>query len=275
MRIGIDLGGTNMRVGLVSDGTLLRKEIIPCPAQAGEQEVLRQLEELIGRLMVPEVEGIGVGVPSVVDAREGIVYNVVNIPAWREVPLKQLLEQRFGVPVRVNNDSNCFTLGVKRFGEGKPFHDLVGITLGTGVGAGVIIRNALYGGSNTGAGEIGSLPYLEHDFEHYCSSGFFTRYHGMTGKEAGERAAMGDGEALAVWRAFGTHLGELLKAVLFTYDPEAIILGGGIAAAFRHYEEPMWQALHTFPYPETVKRVRVLPSQVQDVAMLGASVLID
>lgn len=124
--------------------------------------------------MCPEVAGIGVGVPSVVDSEEGIVYNVANIPSWAEVPLKRLLQERFSVPVYINNDSNCFALGVKLFGEGRKYRNLVGMTIGTGVGTGIIINGELYSGQNTGAGEIGSLPYLSHDFEHYCSSGFLS-----------------------------------------------------------------------------------------------------
>lgn len=274
MNIGIDLGGTNMRVGLVENGELIRKEMVSCPSKATCEEVLAQLEGLIERVMCPEVQGIGVGVPSVVDSEEGIVYNAANIPSWTEVPLKRLLQERFAVPAHINNDSNCFALGVKMFGEGRQFQNLVGMTIGTGVGTGIIINGELYCGQNTGAGEVGSLPYLSYDFEHYCSSGFFVRYHHLTGKEAAEKAAAGDAEALEVWDEFGAHLGELMKAVLFTYDPEAIVLGGGIASALAFYEGAMRKAMLTFPYEETVKRVKVFATQIEDVALLGASALV-
>ena len=95
MKIGIDLGGTNIRVGLVENGSLVRKEVVTCPSKATYEEVLGRLEGLIDRVMCPEVAGIGVGVPSVVDSEEGIVYNVANIPSWTEVPLKRLLQERF------------------------------------------------------------------------------------------------------------------------------------------------------------------------------------
>lgn len=275
MKIGVDLGGTNMRVGLVENGALIRKEIVSCPSKATYEEVLGRLESLIDKVMCQDVEGIGVGVPSVVDAEEGVVYNVANIPSWTEVPLKQLLQRRFAVPVCINNDSNCFALGVKLFGEGRGHRNLVGITIGTGVGAGIIINGKLYCGRNTGAGEVGSLPYLSYDFEHYCSSGFFLRYHHLTGKQAAEKAAAGEAKALEVWNEFGSHLGELMKAVLFAYDPEAIVLGGGIASAFTFYEQAMRRTLQAFPYEETVKRVRILVSTTEDVALLGASALVE
>lgn len=274
MKIGIDLGGTNMRVGLVENGSLVRKEVVSCSAKATYEEVLARLESLINLMMCPEVKGIGVGVPSVVDSEEGVVYNVANIPSWKEVPLKRLLEERFSVPAYINNDSNCFALGVKLFGEGRRYRNLVGMTIGTGIGTGIIINGELYCGQNTGAGEVGSLPYLSYDFEHYCSSGFFVRYHNLTGKEAAERAATGDTKSLEVWDEFGSHIGELMKAVLFTYDPEAIVIGGGIASAFAFYQHAMYKAMQTFPYAETVKRVKVFVTEVEDVALLGASALV-
>lgn len=273
MKVGIDLGGTNMRVALVDNGRLVKKEIVACPSKASCEEVLSRLIGLIDRVMCPEVESIGVGVPSVVDSREGIVYNVVNIPSWKEVPLKRLLQEYFNVPVLVNNDSNSFAWGVKLFGEGREFSNMVGMTLGTGVGAGIIVDDKLYGGRNTGVGEIGSLPYLNSDYEHYCSSGFFVEHYNLTGKEAAERAITGDACALEVWNAFGTHVGNLMKAVLFTYDPDAIVIGGGIASAFSFYEPAMRGAMSDFPYPETIKNIRILVSQVEDVALLGASAL--
>lgn len=101
------------------------------------------------------------------------------------------------------------------------------------------------------------------------------RYHGLTGKEAAEKAISGDVRALKIWKEFGSHLGELMKAVLFTYDPEAIILGGGIASAFAFYEQSMNEAMLGFPYAETVKQVKILVSRIEDVALLGASALVD
>lgn len=107
MRIGVDLGGTNVRAGLVKDGHIVRLLSEPCKADRPEGEVVDHIASLIGELMQPEVSRIGIGVPSVVDAARGIVYNVVGIPSWREVYLKDLLEKRFSVPVHVNNDCNC------------------------------------------------------------------------------------------------------------------------------------------------------------------------
>ena len=275
MRIGVDLGGTNMRVGLVSDSRLVEKEIRPCPSKGTKEEVLLQLEEQIAQLMNSEVTGIGIGVPSVVDSREGIVYNVANIPSWDEVHLKALLEKKFGIPVQVNNDANCFALGVWHFGEGKGCENMVGLTMGTGIGSGIIIGGQLYNGLNTGAGEIGSLPFKDADYEFYCSSRFFSQLHGDTGANFGKRAQAGDKEAIAVWREFGTNVGELIKAVMFTFAPESIIIGGGIASAFSLFETSMRETVDTFPSPANVKGTHIAPSTLADAALLGAASLIE
>ena len=273
-----------MRVGLVSDNQLVKKDIRPCPAKGTKEEVLHQLEEQIAQLMNSEVTSIGVGVPSVVDCIKGIVYNVANIPSWDEVHLKALLEERFGIPVQVNNDANCFALGVWNFGEGQesgcselPLRspkNMVGLTMGTGIGAGIIIDGHLYNGLNTCAGEIGSLPFKDADYEFYCSSRFFTHCHGETGKTFHERAIAGDEHAKEVWREFGSNVGELIKAVMFTFAPDSIIIGGGIASAFPLFETSMKETIASFPNPAHVRETRNAPSTLADAALLGASTLI-
>ena len=121
------------------------------------------------------VVGIGCGVPSVVDVAEGIVFEVQNIPSWKEIHLKAALEDRFGVPAAVNNDANAFAVGEHVFGKGLDFRNLVGMTLGTGLGTGVIIEGRLYSGANCGAGEIGMMAHKGLTLEDYCSGQFFSR----------------------------------------------------------------------------------------------------
>ena len=275
MKIGIDLGGTNMRVGLTDGATLVNSVIEPCPSKEAEEVVINQLKRQIAQLMSEEVTSIGVGVPSVVDCQQGIVYNVANIPSWKEVHLKEILEKEFNVPVAVNNDANCFALGVWKYGEGQGTKDMVGLTMGTGIGSGIIINGELYNGVNTGAGEIGSLPFKDADYEFYCSSRFFSELHGDTGANFGKRAQEGDAEAVAVWKEFGQNVGELIKAVLFTYAPEAIIIGGGIASAFSLFEAPMRASLESFPYPANVAATSIMPSTLPNAAILGAGALND
>ena len=274
MEIGIDLGGTNMRIGMVDNGVLLHKECVDCPAHASQQEVMLCLKKLIDKNLNDQVRGIGIGVPSVVDAEQGIVYNVANITSWKRVELKKELEETFHLPVFVNNDSNCFTLGVARYEMDHFEGDLVGVTMGTGIGAGIVVNGNLYAGKNTGAGEIGSIKYLDRDFEHYCSSDFFVREYHTTGKEAACKAHNGEPDALKIWDDFGQHVGELMKVILYTYDPQKIVIGGGISSAFPLFEESMRRNMADFPYLQTLKNIEISVCKNADIALLGASALV-
>jgi glucokinase len=273
MLLGIDLGGTNVRVGQIVDGRLVKKISEPSPANLELEPSLEYLKTHIATMMTPEVEGIGIGVPSVVDVARGIVYNATNIPSWKEVHLKDALERAFRVPVYINTDANTFVLGEKEWGRAAGFKDVVGVALGTGVGAGIVANGALYAGRNTGAGEIGSLPYLDATLEDYCGSGFFSRFHGTTGRDAAQAARQGDTAAQKLWDEFGGHVGMLMQIVLFTYDPEVVVFGGGLASAWSLFERAMRARMGEFPYPETVRNIRVEVSENPDIQILGAAAL--
>jgi len=274
MKLSIDLGGTNIRIAQVENGVCFNKLSVACPAQQDASAVLDELFLLIKSMMNRRVEGIGVGVPSIVDPVKGIVYDVANISSWKEIYLKDLLEKEFKVPVAINNDSNCFALGESRFGEGRSYDHMVGVTIGTGLGAGVIVNRDLYCGQYMGAGEIGSLPYLDSDYEHYCSSFFFKRYS-TTGAILAQNASLGDPCSLKIWEEFGMHLGHLIKTILYTYAPQAIILGGGITSAFPFFQEAMTKAIQDYPYKIILNNVKVITSVQDDISLLGASELLN
>ena len=273
MRIAIDLGGTNVRVAsVVPGGKVVRVLVEPSLSTGSEVEVLEQLYRLIDDLMSPEVDGIGIGVPSVVDTELGIVYNVVGIPSWKEVHLKDLLEKRYHVRVAVDNDCNCFALGVTRFGKDGPHKEAFCATLGTGVGGSLVVDGHLYRGRNAGAGEIGSIPYLDKDYEYYCSSRFFVG-KGTTGKDTAIAAAGGDPDAQAIMNEFGGHIGKLVQMIMFAYDPSVIILGGSIAKAFSLYSKSMWQVINKFPYPKSVENLKLYATALDNPGILGAALL--
>lgn len=271
MRIAIDLGGTNVRVATVLPGGQVERIISePCRSKGSEEEVLEHIFSLIDELMTPEVDGIGIGVPSVVDTDKGIVYNVVGIPSWKEVHLKDRLEERYHIPASVDNDCNCFALGVTSFGRGQGYKEAFCVTLGTGVGGSLVIDGQLYRGRNAGAGEIGSIPYLDRDYEYYCSSRFFVG-KGTSGKEAAVAAANGDPEALKIMNEFGVHVGKLVQMIMFAYDPAVIILGGSISKAYPLFCDAMWKEIRNFPYPKSVENLEIFQSEQVHAAFLGAA----
>ena len=173
------------------------------------------------------------------------------------------------------NDVNCFALGEYIYGQGKSFSSLVAVAIGTGLGAGILINRQLYSGNNCGAGEIGSLPYQDRNFEFYASSPFFTYRLNTTPLKAHFAALEGDQEAIKLWSEYGFHLGNALQAVLHTYDPEAIILGGSISKAYPFFEKSMWKSLAEFPYPDTVRKLKIIQSKVDNIALLGAASLVE
>ena len=272
--IGIDLGGTNVRVATVLDNKIETMISEPVSGADNAELLINQIKSMISTLWNANIEGIGIGVPSVVDVEKGIVYDVQNIPSWKEVPLKQILENEFGKPVFINNDANCFALGEKYFGEAKNYKSVVGLILGTGFGSGLILNNILYSGNNCGAGEVGMLPYKDSIFEHYCSGQFFEIHKKTSGQELFSKALKGDKEALEAYNEFGAHLGNAIKVVVYAYDPEIIVLGGSVSKAFSFFKESMFEALEDFAYPNSIRNLKITTTERESVAVLGAAALV-
>jgi glucokinase len=271
--VGIDLGGTNVRAGLVEEDRLLEVAASAIPSDRSQEEVLEAFFGLVDKVVRPGVLGIGVGVPSVVDLKTGVLYDVQNIPAWKEVPLKALLEARYRVPAYVNNDANCFAVGETYFGKARSFEHVVGLIVGTGLGAGVIANGRLYAGANCGAGEFGMIPYRDKTLEDYASGRFFKAVHGTSGRELYERARGGDKEALAVFGEFGTHLGEAVKVILFAVDPEIIVFGGSVSKAYPFFKDRLEASVREFPYSITARNIKMDVSTTEHIAILGAAAL--
>ena len=271
--IGVDLGGTNMRAGRVVDSNIIAIESTHVPKTENWQEVMDKLISTIEKVWTPEIQGIGIGVPGVIDANTGIVYDIQNIPSWKEVHVGSILSDHFKVPVYVNNDANCFAAGERFFGAGQAFDDFVGLITGTGLGAGIIKWGRLMQDQNCGSGEFGMIPYLDSNYENYCSGQFFSRHTNLEGGELADMAAKGDKNALKIFETYGRHLAGAIKCILFTIDPAAIIIGGSVSQSYPFYEKAMKEELSTFPYSKTIERIKIMPSTMKDVAMLGAAAL--
>src|SRR5690554_5224967 len=159
--IGIDLGGTTIKGGLIEGKKPIKEVTRNTEAEKGGETTLNHLKEVIRQLKTTKTKAIGIGVPSVVDSNNGIVYHVQNIRDWEEVHLKSILEKEFDIPVYINNDANCFAMGERIYGLGQNYENFVGITLGTGVGGGIIQKGKLLFDNNCGSGEYGEMPYID------------------------------------------------------------------------------------------------------------------
>lgn len=271
--IGIDLGGTNVRAGVVQQDQLININSKKINNNGSVEDVLEDLFLLTDALINKQTVAIGIGVPGLIDADQQLVFDVINIPSWKEVPLQKWMEERYSIPVFINNDANCFALGEFYFGKGKGHPTMIGLTLGTGLGSGIIIKNQLYSGANCGAGEFGMIPYLDYCYEYYASGQFFKNVHNTNGEIVFDLAGKGDLNALIKYEAFGTHLGNAIKMILFAFDPSCIILGGSVRKGLPYFEKAMWNSINDFAYKRSLKKLRIEVSDLENSGLLGAAAL--
>jgi len=271
--LGVDIGGTKIKTGRIFGKEVVRTGLSEVNQNDSYERSLSRLLTTIDEVMTTDVEAIGIGVPAVVDPDSGIVYDVQNIPTWEKVPLKELVQKQFNVPVYLNNDANCFALGEKYFGKAKPYKDCVALSLGTGLGMGILIEDKLYNGVLCGAGEIGMLPYKNGILEQYAGSFFFEETYGESAKVLYQKAMDNDTGALSAFKTYGVDLGIAIKAILYLYAPECIILGGSISNAYPFFKSSLEDALNSFAYQKQLQNFKIETSDLVDSPILGAAAL--
>jgi len=271
--IGVDLGATNIRAAIVDTDRIANTKSKRIRSAGTEEEVLGDVFEAVDAVIDKEVKGIGIGVPGVVDIKNGIVYDVIYIPSWKKVHLKEKMEARYSVPVFVNNDANCFGLGEYYFGKGKGRESMIGLAIGTGMGAGIIINHKLYPGPNCGAGEFGMIEYLDKVYEYYCSGQFFQNVYQLDGEKVFENAKKGDARSLQLYGEMGKHLGNAIKAIMYSYDPDLIVLGGSVRFAYEYFQKTMWEQIRTCAFTQSVANLKIEISELENSGILGAAAL--
>jgi glucokinase len=267
----MDLGATNIRGGLIYKGQLSQIHSRRIQSAGTVDDVLNDIYYILDQIIDKEITAIGIGVPSVVDVEQGIVYDVQYIPSWKEVHLKKILAERYQVPVFVNNDANCFVLGEYYFGKGAGMENLIGLAIGTGLGAGIIINHRLFAGPNCGAGEFGMVDYLDHCFEYYCSGQYFQNVYHIDGQIVFEKAKAGDAQAQKYYAEMGLHLGNAIKMIMYTYDASFIVLGGSVRHAYPYFSKTMWERINTFAYTKSLAKFRIELSDLENSGLLGAA----
>lgn len=270
--IGVDVGGTKIGTALIENEKILNEYSCPTPFDQSKEEVISAVSDAIAKVFTDDVAGIGIGVPGLVDLETNEVLDVVNIPSWDRVSLKEILQKHFQKPVFVNNDANCFALGEKHFGQGKPYRNFVGLTIGTGMGAGIIINDHLYSGRYCGAGEFGMIYYKDSIVEAFASGQFFSERQGE--KLAG-KATSGNPEAKQLFDELGTHIGRAISNILYALAPEAIILGGSVSRSFPLFENGMRSVLkNEFAFQRVYQSLTIKVSSLENSALLGAASLV-
>ncbi len=271
--IGIDLGGTKISAGIVTENQLEKIASVKINEARSVEEVLQHLFNITDQLINGSVRSIGIGVPGLVDPERGLVYDVMNIPSWKEVALYKLMQERYNLPVYINNDANCFALGEFYFGKGKGFNSVIGLTIGTGLGAGLILNKRLFAGKNFGAGEFGMIDYLDHVYEYYASGQYFQNVYNLDGEIVFKNAQDGNEDALKMYEELGMHLGNAIKTIIYALNVELIILGGSVRFAYPYFSKTMWEQIQTCAFKKSAEELKIEVSELKNSGILGASAL--
>ena len=299
MVIGVDLGGTNLRTALVNqNGEIADKVKEPTCASDGHAKVVQKLIENIKAQQVSALRGgnkvaaVGVGAPGVIHAHTGVVVKSPNFPDWNNLPLKKELETALVLPVFIENDANSAALGEQWRGAGQGIKSMILLTLGTGVGGGIILDGKIWPGADGMAGEIGHMTIVPDGrqcgcgntgcLEMYASSrGIVMTYQerssrttAITSEEIYQAARDGDVLSCDVLKDMGRLLGIGIANLINIFNPEMIVIGGGVKDAWPLFIEATRAEIRTraFEYPAT--RTQIVPSMLgDDAGMIGAAAL--
>ena len=245
--IGVDLGGTAIKLArFLSTGELVAEHRIPTPQPAMPGAVCMALCEAIERLD-PQglVSRVGLGLPGPMDASSRVARVCINLPGWIDVPLADWLEPRLKRRITLANDGNCALVGEAWKGAAQGCSDVVLLTLGTGVGGGVMLAGQLFTGHNGAAAEPGLISIQPEgppcnsgnrgSLEQFASISGLRRLWDGDPEELARRSAEGEPEACAVWERYGRDLGVGISSLVYLFTPQKVLLGGGLAAASQHF----------------------------------------
>ena len=293
LAIGVDFGATNIKLGLVArTGRVLATSVLPAQLYGAPARFVEAVGEAVERLLQARriqrsrIAGAVVGAPGPVDHARGIVHTMVNVRGWREVPLARLMTRRLGCRTLVENDVNLIALGEWRHGAGRGAAQMVCLTLGTGVGGGLILGGGLYRGHSGAAGEIGHMAIDPQGprcgcgargcLEAYVGAAAICRMGGVgTPKQLSQAAQAGDRQALRVWREFGQLLGLGVASLINVLNPDRVVIGGGVSSAWRFFAPTLQRTVRTQAMAAALHNTQIVRAKLGDQAgIVGSAVLI-
>ena len=308
--IGVDLGGTSIKVGIVSEkGKITKKISVETKAANGPDAVIEQIKKGISQInekSKKKIYGIGIGAPGIVSIKKGTVENPPNFPEWKKVNLGRIIEKEFDKKVYVENDANAAAIGELIFGAGKKYDSFIMITLGTGVGGGIIIERQIYRGEFGAAGEIGHVSIDHNGPKCNCgSTGCIESYVGnhylvsRIGKELSDHtnskiwelidddlekltpkiidlaSEAGDAYAQSVVKQMGFYIGCALASVSNLLDISTFIIGGGVSGFGKPLFDSIKETASTRVLTPLRNRVEVYSAKLKnDAGIKGASALV-
>ncbi len=308
--IAVDLGATNLRVASFTRDQPPPAELIKVPtlASEGPDVVIARMIEAIHSVLPKKKQDlrIGVGSPGPLDPFEGVILDTPNMPGWKDIPLCARLKAHFSCPVLLENDANLAALGEWRHGAAQGTQNMIYLTISTGIGGGVIVDGKLLRGSRGLAGELGHMTIYQDGPECGCgqrghleavAAGPAIAQNALERLESGESSILlemiDDAEpltaahvgwaarkhdrlALEVIREAGRHIGNHLASLVHAFNPERIVLGGGVSRIGSPFFDPIEQALHEHViHPMYVEDLLLVPSKLGDEAgLIGAMVMV-
>ena len=282
--IGVDLGGTNLRIAAVdSTGNILKKITTSTEVARGRDQVIGEMCAAIQQIVIQqsgagELAGIGIGVPGIIDLRTGMLYESPNLPGWHNYPVRDEIERRLQTAVVLENDANVAALGEKWLGAGASVDDMCMFTLGTGVGGGVVMQGKIWHGMTGMAGELGHTNVEPEGHPCKCGSrGCLEQYASALGvkrmaaeavsagksavlaqamnddqqfnaKTVYELAMRGDIGAQQVFQRFGTALGIALAGLINVFNLPMYVIGGGVSSAWAAFAPTMLETVRGYSY---------------------------
>lgn len=295
---GVDVGGTFTKTALVDvKGRLIAKSKISSRGFSNKSFFAKSLKDNLLSLLVrspfsaTSVEGVGIGLPGPVDFDKGVVLSLTNIRGWNRFPLAAYLKKSFSCPVLVENDANCMALAEARSGAARGASCALCLTLGTGVGGGLIIDKNIYRGPYFLGGEVGHIPLSLKGPVCECGGrGCLERYVGnhalladvrdifkkrLSLEEVSRLAALKDPRALRVWRKAGSWIGLALSGVVNVFNPQVIVIGGGVAEAGDVLLKTILETIREHAMKQLKGKIRVKKAALgNDAGVLGAALLV-
>lgn len=291
--IGIDFGGTSVKLGVCrGDELLITDEPIPTTQFHGPAALIGEMAARVAKLRAtyPAICAIGVGVPGLVDFDHGFVHELTNVPGWKHVPLKTILSEKTGLPVLVENDANAMTYAEFRHGAARGLKNVIGMTLGTGIGGGLVLDGKMFRGSGFVAGEIGqmSIDYngkaghygnlgalekytgnqqiAEHAVLRYSEAGIEKDIADCTPKKIADAAQAGDDIARQIWAEVADWLGTAISSIAWLLNPDAFVIGGGVAQAGDLIFTPLKNKVQSMLSTVVWERLQILPARFSNEA---------
>ena len=271
--IGVDIGGTSIVAARFSASELIERAEVPTGSDRPAMEIMESLFEAIEKVLTNEVVGIGIGMPGFMNSETGEILQINNIKSLNGFFIKPEVEKRFNLPTFQSNDANCFALGETYFGAGKKYKNLVGVTLGTGLGGGIILDRKIHTGLMGGAGELGCVPFHGGMVEDICSAALFKNKYHTTGTELYKKAKLGDQDSLAVFEELAQNIGELIRSVMYILAPDAFVIGGSVANSWDLLEKPLRKEVDKFLVPMISNKTDLVRAELDNAGLYGAAAL--